>query len=448
MDNNTAVPMDESRASNAQALMRPGAVHRAVYTDPAIFKLEQERVFRRAWLYVGHESEVRNPGDYTLAMLGPDEVILVRDRNGELRLLHNRCAHRGAQVASAPRGNARQFRCPYHSWSYRTDGSLIGVPHPQGYAPELCVDDPALGLAKVPRVESYRGFVFGSHAAAGMSLRDSLGGLASALDNMVDRAPSGTLTRVGGRLRMAYRGNWKLFMENATDLVHPGFVHTSSVAAARAAPGTSEDSGPSAQAAQMLLSNGLSVSQWDKVPLHAFPGGHVYMGGFYRDGVIAPERVDPVFERYRAALVARHGEARTEAILKVDRFNNLIWPTLSVNSRFQILRVVQPVAVDHTIVNAYCFRLDGAPPEMFELTLRFLNTASSAASMVASDDLEIFERCQRGLTDPAVEWIDISRGAARDRVEADGSIQAPGTSELAIRNQLAAWLRCMTSECT
>jgi len=414
-------------------LIRGHQVHRAAYVDPAVFALEQERIFRRAWLYVGHESEVPNAGDYLLTRLGPDEVLLVRTENQKIALLHNRCAHRGARVVTAPRGNLRQFRCPYHAWTYRLDGSLVGVPLADGYAQK-----PELGLAPAARVESYRGFIFGSHAHQGVKLTDFLGGLASAFDNMLDRAPSGTVTRFGGALRLEYRGNWKMFMENAVDLVHPGFVHRSSVEAARTPESLAADE-LAQQGAQMFLANGMPGPQWNNVPLHAFPGGHVYMGGFYRDGVIAAERNDPVFERYRRLLVERHGEKKTAAILAVDRFNNLVWPTLSLNARFAALRIVQPLAADRTVVEVQCFRLDGAPEEMHQLTLQFVNLAASPASLVASDDLEIFERCQRGLQDGATDWIDVRRGVLADARQPDGSMVGPGTSELAIRNQLEAW---------
>ena len=415
--------------------VRADAVHRAAYIDPAVFALEQERIFGRVWLYVGHESEVPKAGDYLLTRLGPDEVILVRREDGGLALLHNRCAHRGARVVSEPSGNTRQLRCPYHAWSYRLDGTLIGVPLADGYA-----DPSALpGLRAVPRVESYRGFVFASHAATGPSLRDFLGGLRSAFDNLLDRAPAARITRFGGSLRLEYRGNWKMFMENAVDLVHPGFVHKSSVEAARAHPEAEREEGVTQQGAQMFLANGMRAQQWDQVPLHAFPGGHVYMGGFYRAGVIAPQREDPVFERYRKALVERHGEEKTAAVLAVDRFNNLIWPTISVNARFGAMRIVRPLAADHTVVDVVCFRLEGAPEEMHELTLQFVNLAASPASLVASDDLEIFERCQRGLASSPNEWIDMRRGALADRRQPDGSIVSSGTSELPVRHQFEAW---------
>ncbi|MEO7404673.1 MAG: SRPBCC family protein, partial [Burkholderiales bacterium] len=201
-----------------------------------------------------------------------------------------------------------------------------------------------------------------------------------------------------------------------------------------------------AQTAQMLLSNGLTAAEFDRLPLVAYGSGHHYMGGFYRDGVIALDRADPVFDRYRALLIAAHGEKKTAEILAVDRFNNLIWPNISVNSRFAVLRHVQPIAVDRTIITSQCFRLDGAPPEMLDLTLQFLNTASSASSMVASDDLEIFERCQRGLNDATHEWIDLRRGVLAETRRSDGAIQSSGANELPIRHQFAAWQEHMLKD--
>src|SRR5882672_1532559 len=131
-----------------ESLVRGDAVHRAAYIDPAMFALEEERIFRRAWLYAAHESEVPNAGDYVLTRLGPEEVILVRREDGGLSALYNRCAHRGARIVSQPSGNARQLRCPYHSWTYRLDGSLVGVPLTEGYSDLKQLQ----GLGVVPRL--------------------------------------------------------------------------------------------------------------------------------------------------------------------------------------------------------------------------------------------------------------------------------------------------------
>lgn len=439
--NSVNVAIDNSHALDVDALFKPGQVHRSVYTNAGVFALEQERLFRQAWIYVGHDSELPAAGDFILSHLGTQEIILVRQDDGGLAALENRCSHRGARLVVEPQGQVRRLTCAYHAWSFSTDGALQSLPLPQGYGP-----DPALssrGLRRIRQVQSYRGFIFAKDSEGGPGLPEFLGGLASALDNMVDRSPSGRLVQRGGTLRMRYRGNWKLFMENAVDLVHPLFVHGGAVLVARQHPELAAQEGITGQTAQMLLANGLQLGDWDKVALHAHEGGHVYMGGFYRSGVIAPERQDPVFQTYLAALEQRHGAEKAREVLAVDRFNNLIWPNLSVNSRFQTVRVVQPLAVDDTLITSYCFAMEGAPPEMHELSLRFLNTASSPGSLVASDDLEIFERCQRGLSEGLSDWIDIARGLGEEQRLGPAHQGAPGTSELPIRHQLQAWQQWM-----
>jgi phenylpropionate dioxygenase-like ring-hydroxylating dioxygenase large terminal subunit len=418
-------------------LIEPTRVHARVYTDPAIFALEQTRIFGRLWIFLAHESRLPQPGDFVRARLGGSEVLVVRQRDGTINALHNRCAHRGALVCAAAHGSARTFVCPYHGWAFGLDGALRGVPKPDGYA----ALSETWRLEPVARVESYRGFVFASLAASGPSLTDHLGGLTRAFDNMVDRAPDGTITQHPYCFRQEYRGNWKLHMENATDTVHPMFVHESSVEAGRSA-------GPEvgAQAVQMLQANGLSLAEWDTVGIHTYPGGHSWMGGFYRAGAIAAQRADPVFADYRQRLVTRHGEAKTAEILAMDRFNNLVYPNLSINPRFQQLRQVHPIAADRTVVHSHCFILGGAPPEIARLALRFLNTANSPASLISTDDLEVFNRTQARLTGDGDAWVDFSRGAGTERPNPDDEAQrAPGTAEASMRAQYRAWLAAMTS---
>ena len=86
------------------SLVQPGRVHRRLYTDPAIFELEMERIFGTAWIYVGHESQVKNPGDYVRTFIGRKPVVLVRDAEGEIRVIHNQCAHRGSLVVANDKG--------------------------------------------------------------------------------------------------------------------------------------------------------------------------------------------------------------------------------------------------------------------------------------------------------------------------------------------------------
>ena len=124
-----------------QAMVRPDRVHRAIYTDPAIFEIEMEKIFRRVWLYVGHESLVPNPGDYYCTQLARQPVVLSRHADDGICVLFNRCGHRGARVLSAERGNAKVFTCMYHGWSFRPNGALAGVPMRADF-PEEPLGDP------------------------------------------------------------------------------------------------------------------------------------------------------------------------------------------------------------------------------------------------------------------------------------------------------------------
>src|SRR4051794_41148448 len=110
-------------------LIQHDRVHRRVYTDAEVFEAELARLFGRAWLYVGHESQVARGGDFIITRLGRQPVIMVRHSDGAIHVLHNRCAHRGPKVVSVESGNAGEFRCCYHGWTYATDGRLISAPY-------------------------------------------------------------------------------------------------------------------------------------------------------------------------------------------------------------------------------------------------------------------------------------------------------------------------------
>ncbi len=426
-------------------LVKPGKVHRRVFTDPDLFELEMERIFARVWVYVGHDSQVPAAGDWLKSRIGTQQVVMTRDQDGAIHVLRNRCAHRGMAVCNTDRGNARRLVCPYHGWAYRHDGTLAGVPHPRGYAKPIRPGDPAYALERVARVDGYRGFVFASMAPDGPALAEYLGDIAAALDNMADRAPDGTLSADGGVLRQEFRGNWKLMMENTCDLVHPGFVHASSVAATRAhldAAGAAEGTD---QAIQMIAANGIALDQWDARDIHGFDQGHCYMDGFYEGGVIDPALEAPAFDAYKQAMTRAYGPERAGEILARETFNNLIYPNVTVNSRYQFVRVVQPVAVDLTQVYSYCFRLVGAPAEMFPMSVRFVTTVSSPSSLIAADDLAIFERSHRALDDGGREWLDYSRRHGQERPDGEDGTADIGTSELPMRTMMRAWRRLMAA---
>ncbi|MFT8243240.1 aromatic ring-hydroxylating oxygenase subunit alpha [Roseomonas sp. BN140053] len=422
-------------------LVAEGRVSGRVYTDPAVFELEMERLFGRLWLFVAHESQLRRPGDFVRSQLARHEVIVTRGNDGAIHVLHNRCSHRGARLCMTDRGNARRIVCPYHAWVFRPDGSLANVPHAESYPPGFDLEAEGNRLRRVPRVDSYRGFVFASLAEDGPPLREHLGEMAAAIDNLVDRAPNGEVELAAASFSIEYRGNWKFHNENAADIFHPGFVHSSSVGTAMSAP-EGACTLDADQTREMMLANGFGRSQWEGIQLTGLPGGHSFMGGFYRKGVLAQQTVDDATRRYREALAAARGAERAEEILSVNRFNNLIFPNLNLNAQFQQMRLVLPLAVDRTLIRISCFRLGGAPEEIFHRAVRFLTALGSPASMIYSDDVEMLERCQEGLSaDPGL-WLNFERGQHSDARDAAGRLTGTA-SELPMRAQFAAWAEHM-----
>src|SRR5438105_15223427 len=129
--------MSKYRENSAaiERLVEPDRVHRDVYTDPEIFQLEMERLWSRTWIYVGHASQIPNSGAFITVDIAAKPLIMVRHSDGSVRVLMNRWAHKGTKVASDFSGNTgKTFRCPYHAWTYRPDGSLSNIPLRDGYA--------------------------------------------------------------------------------------------------------------------------------------------------------------------------------------------------------------------------------------------------------------------------------------------------------------------------
>jgi phenylpropionate dioxygenase-like ring-hydroxylating dioxygenase large terminal subunit len=179
-------------------------------SDPTVFDMEVERIFARAWIFVAHESEVPNAGDYVHRYIGTDSVIVVRGRDEKIRILLNSCPHRGMPVCSAEAGTARNFRCPYHGWTFATDGRLIGITEEREYY-GYDLDRPELGLREY-RCDTYAGLVFGTWDEEAPSLTDYLGGMRWYLDMTLCRTDAG-LEVAGPPQRFIVRANWKLAAE-------------------------------------------------------------------------------------------------------------------------------------------------------------------------------------------------------------------------------------------
>jgi phenylpropionate dioxygenase-like ring-hydroxylating dioxygenase large terminal subunit len=422
-------------------LVQPARVHRRLYCDPAIFALELKYIFGRAWIYVGHESQIACEGDYFCTQLAAKPIIVVRGRDGRIHVIHNQCAHRGAMVVASERGNADEFQCCYHGWTYHLDGRIKAIPLQHGYPADFDPTSPATAMLQVPRVESYRGFIFVNQWATAPRLTDWLGYMRTSLDDMVDRAPDGELEVAGGVFRHTYNANWKLYLENLCDAAHPWFTHRSSIDAAQRQSDDVYSDGSGEIAIRQMRANGVPYSFWEsQVGIWTYPNGHSFLGD-YHDGekpVVAMN--DPVFADYLSALEQKKGSDETRRILNVRRWNSNLYPSLSFMSGFQQLRVIHPIAVNRTLACTYTFRLKGAPEKMFHNAIRFANIVNGTGSLVLTDDLEVYNRIGLGVSSGGAEWLQIGRGFASDQPSGHGGRRGTNaTSEIYIRNMFEAW---------
>lgn len=198
-------------------------VSRRCWSDPKVYELEKRGIFGKSWLFLGHESQVPEPGDFVQAYMCETPIILARGADGKLHASINSCTHRGLPVCRASHGNAKRFICPYHSWSYTVEGDLVSIP--QASEVQTQPDLATLGLKKVPRLESWRGLVFGSFDETIMPLEDYLGDMRFYLDAFLGRFPGG-IEFIGSPHRWVLDANWKLPMENQLgDVNHGAFLH-------------------------------------------------------------------------------------------------------------------------------------------------------------------------------------------------------------------------------
>jgi phenylpropionate dioxygenase-like ring-hydroxylating dioxygenase large terminal subunit len=417
-------------------LVREDRVHRSHYVDPGLFDLEMQRIFTRAWVYVGHESQVPNAGDFFSTTIGTQPVLLVRHSDGGVHVLHNRCGHRGALVCNETTGNTgRSFRCAYHGWSFRTNGELLAAPLKNGYPECYDLRSAEFGMLRIAS-EAYRGFVFANVAGDPfMPFDEYLRPMRVLIDEVVDRSPTGEIRVSRHGQRYLYRGNWKEQIDNGGDVYHPPYGHESTVSNKDRQFKRREGQDQGAR----IVDPDESQSAWDRIRMRAFPGGNNTIGSI--PGTEEP-RSGAVWEEYMALMTRAYGRERAEEIVREKFHAGVFYPNLILHLLSQHVRVVHPIDVDRTEVRVYPISLVGAPEELNRQVVRYLNVTHSPASLIQTDDLECFRRVHEGLRNSRPEWVVLGRGAGQDR-EVEGGEESFGTSEIAIRNYYRAWKQLM-----
>lgn len=409
-------------------LVQPDRVHTSLYTDPAIFELEMDRIFNNTWVWVAHASELPEVGSFKSHWVGRQPVIVVRDRKKQVHVLLNRCRHRAATVCEHKKGKTNSFVCPYHGWSYALDGSLRGVPHPESYADMLDKGEhPLVSL----RVEEYAGMIFATFKDDIEPLADYLGPAKKWMDLFMKQG-GGYPVKVAGEHRFRFPGNWKIQLENTTDAYHFPLVHKSFL--------HSVDK----QTEEML----------------DFVGGKGYvedLGNGHSVMVMIPDLVDleaeldkPIPERYLALAdelrAEGHDEQKVRRIVRAvggSGFNLNLFPNIACSMAF--FRVLQPISVDETEIHHAVITMEGGPAAANRARLRMHEHFQGPMGFGTPDDSEAWERVQQGARAGTDLWILLNRGLAGEHKTDDG-VAGDVSAETGMRAAYRQWQQLMTTK--
>ena len=421
------------------SLVRDREVHKDLYTSQELFELETTRLFANTWVYVGHASQVPQTGDYYTTTVGTQPVVMVRHTDGSIKVLHNRCPHKGVKVAGEGCGNTGKFfRCPYHAWTFKTDGKLLSIPLKKGYENtdfESC--EASQGMAAVEAVKVYRDFVFCRLNPQGESFEAFFGQALSTIDNMVDRSPEGRLEVAGGVLRYMHNCNWKMLVDNQTDTCHPMVAHESSAGTAVKVWQEAPEGTPKPMAVELFAPFMSPYEFFEKMGIRVWDNGHGHTG--VADSIHAAYSGIP---GYWEQMVSAYGEERAHAILGDVRHNTIYFPNIMVKGPIQTLRLFKPISANKTLVESWTFRLVGAPDILLERTLMYNRLINAPTSVVGHDDLEMYERAQEGLQSMGRDWVNVAR--LFDPAEkGQANVVTNGTNEWQMRNQFRAWVKYM-----
>ncbi|GAA1382198.1 aromatic ring-hydroxylating dioxygenase subunit alpha [Pseudonocardia kongjuensis] len=306
---------------------------RRIYADPVLYRLEQERVFARSWLVVAHDTQIPRPGDFIESYMGEESVIVVRNREGEVRVLLNSCRHRGNKVCRAEIGNTRAFMCQYHGWTYDVDGAFKGAPHfEEVYGNDI--DKRQWGLHPA-RVELYKGLVFATFEPTAPPLAEFLGDFAYILDVSLDPRPGGVEVAGNGFLRWNIKMNWKFGAENSGgDLYHGGTTHRSALDVGHTAIATPRNGDDDRDKPEEVLDTGGTLTS---------DHGHAVNWSDRRPDNGEPPKLDNPLARYlyeNRELTASHlGEFRAR---QIRRYNANVFPNAGFHSSAQTIHLFHP----------------------------------------------------------------------------------------------------------
>jgi benzoate/toluate 1,2-dioxygenase alpha subunit len=406
-----------------RALVREDEVHRDVYTNPELFALEQEHLFRNTWIYLGHDSQVPKAGDFYTADIAGRPLLMLRGGDGVLRVLYNRCAHKGAKIVNAVAGNTGTvLRCPYHGWTYRADGGVRTIPLKGGYEGTRFDACPAsAGMVAVANVENYRGFVFVRLSEQGMDFRDYFGDSLTSIDNMVDRSPEGRLEVAGGVLRYLHNCNWKMFIENLNDAMHPMVAHESSAGTAKSLWSAQPPDAPKPMVIEQFVPFVSGYDFFEKMGVKIYDNGHSYTGVNF--SIHSKYSAVPAYEAAMVASVRRGARARDP---RGGKAQHRVLPEPDHQGRYPgdpRRAAARGGSHSRRELDVPARRRAG---EILQRTLMYSRLINAPMSVVGHDDLLCYRAIQEGLAADGNEWVSLHRNfSADERRRSPASTPAP-----------------------
>jgi benzoate/toluate 1,2-dioxygenase alpha subunit len=371
-------------------------IHRSIYTDPAVYEAEMDRLFETGWIYLCHDSQVRTPGDYVSTRIGRRPVFVIRKTDGTVGCFLNACSHRGAILMPRKTGSARTVTCRYHGWRYSCDGRCLTIRGEDGY--EGTEVDRAAAALRPVRTAAYKGFVFGRLDDGGGDLETFLGQSRPFFDLMADQSAQGMEILKGESVYMMH-ANWKLQTENSADGYHVATVHRSfgtTLSYRDSLMGDAIDPLHKTEAARILTLDKISSGGYD------LGGGHMVSWSTRA----SPEAV-PLNEA-RTALEARLGPGKVRWM--IDRGRTVtVFPNLLLNDMASTcIRTWRPLAVDLTEIETWCLAPVGESAAARRARIRKYEDFFFPASLAVPDDIAAMEGAHDGSLDGG--WNELALG--------------------------------------
>jgi PAH dioxygenase large subunit len=411
-----------SRVGEVAGLIENGNVPTFIYNDPDLFELEQKKLFSRVWVFLAHQSEVPNPGDFVLRSIGNDSVIVIRGDDGEVRAFVNSCRHRGAKLCNAEVGNARSFTCIFHGWSYNRAGELTGAPFGRAVYKDLPKDQ--LGLLPVAQVDQAEGFIFGCLDPAAPSLADYLGDFAFYLALSTRRSAAG-LEVVGYPQRWIVEADWKIAAENfCGDAYHTPYSHHSTL-----------------EIGLLGYKNDEVKPGGGKTGVHVQAGnGDVAMAWRPQGGTLGypPEMLDVLRSQLSPQQIkvfddpGREGQGTWPTRWHVFPNFSALNPPMFIQGQptpFLTIRVWQPRRPGVMEVFSWCLIEADAPAEFKERSRRAYTASFGPSGMLEQDDMEnwrtISQAAQGDQTRDMAQYLRMGEGLG---IEPIAGWPGPGTA--------------------